>query len=340
MKKLFFLLVILCVAGPALANDAAAVSQTINAFFSTAGGLAGKQIYVEDGKTLFRLLLLILIAWTGIFSLFSDGGFLEAVAKIVRLALIAGIVSFLLSQTVQESLVKGFDYFAAKAASATGAPVDMSDPAKGVSTVMSAGFSTAMNLWRQIPAEESQDKRSWLQQLASEGVVQFLLYSFEEGLLKILITAVILITLAIYCFVIASALVLTQIGLVVAPLMVPWLLWDSMAFVFNSWLRFMIVSGLVKLVAALNLGMTWMLLERVKEMANSPNSTAAFDYFAYFGAFFLVMLMAFLMLQTYSIASGLVTGVPSVGMPQLPRPGGNKSGGSGNTPPKPPAPNP
>lgn len=337
MKKLLFLLAGLCLVGPALANDAAAVSQTINTFFSTAGGLAGKQIYLEDGKTLFKLLLLILIAWTGIFSLFSDGGFPEALAKVMRLALLAGICTFLLSQPVQQNLVKGFDYFAAKAASATGAPVDMSDPAKGVATVMSAGFSTALDLWRPVSAEESKDKRSWLQVLASEGILQLLLFSFEEGLVKVAITALVLITLAIYCFVIASSLVLTQIGLVVAPLFVPWLLWDSTAFLFNSWLRFMVTAGVVKLVAALNLGMTWGLLEEVKNLANSANSTAAFDYLAYFTALFLVMLMAFLMLQTYSIASGLVSGLPSVGMPQLPRfGGGNKPSGSGT--PKPPTP--
>lgn len=337
MKRIALFLIAICLAGSALASDTAAVSATINSFFSTAGGLAAKNLFVEDGRQLFRLLLLILIAWTGIFSLFSDGGFLEAIAKVIRLALIAGICAFLLTQTVQENLVKGFDYFAAKAASATGAPVDMSDPAKGVATVMSAGFSTALNLWRPTSAEESQDKRSWLQVLASEGVLQLLLYSFEEGLIKVAISGLILITLAIYCFVIASSLVLTQIGLVVAPIFVPWLLWDATAFLFNSWLRFMVTAGVVKLIAALNLGMTWGLLEGVKKLANSANSTAGFDYLAYFTALFLVLLMAFLMLQTYSIASGLVSGIPSVGMPQLPRlGGGNKSSNSGA--PKPPMP--
>lgn len=337
MKRLAFFLATLCLAGPVLASDTAAVSATINAFFSNAGGLASKNLFGEDGTTLMHLLALILIAWTGIFAVFSDGGFLEAMAKLIRLILIYAICSIFLQQPVQERLVKGFDYFAAKAASATGAPVDMSDPAKGVATVMSAGFETALNLWRPVSAEESQDKRGWLQTLASEGVLQLLLYSFEEGLIKIAITGLILITLAIYCFVIASSLVLTQIGLTVAPLFVPWLLWDATAFLFNSWLRFMVTAGVVKLVAALNLGMTWGLLEGVKKLANSANSTAAFDYFAYFTALFLTLLMGFLMLQTYSIASGLVSGLPSVGMPQLPRfGGGNKSGNSGA--PKPPAP--
>lgn len=327
MKRLTFFLAALCLAGPVLASDTAAVSATINAFFSTAGGLASKNLFGEEGTTLKYLLALILVAWTGIFAVFSDGGFLEMMAKLVRLVLIYAICSIFLQQPVQERLVKGFDHFAAKAASATGAPVDMSDPAKGVATVMSAGFSTALNLWRPVSAEESQDKRGWLQTLASEGVLQLLLYSFEEGLIKIAITGLILITLAIYCFVIASSLVLTQIGLTVAPLFVPWLLWDATAFLFNSWLRFMVTAGVVKLVAALNLGMTWGLLEGVKKLANSASSTAAFDYFAYFTALFLTLLMGFLMLQTYSIASGLVSGLPSVGMPQLPRfGGGNKSG--------------
>lgn len=336
LKRLIFAGFLMLLAGTALAGDAEAVSQAINAFFSTGAGLAEKGIFMPDGQRLMGLLTVILIAWTGIWSLFSDGGFPEALAKLIKITFTAGICVFLLKPDTQQSLVKGFDYFSARAASATGAPVNMENPAQGVQTVMSAGLNAAMSLWRS--QQSTEDKKSWMQIAASEGVMNLIVASIIEGGAKVIITGLIVVTLGIYVFVIATAMVLVQIGLTMAPIMVPWLLWDATAFLFSSWLKFMVTAGVVKIVASLNLGMTWGLLEAVKTLANSASATPVFDEFAYLTAALLALLMAFLMLQTYSIASGLVSGFPSVAMPNIRRPGfGPKPASNGPT--KPPATN-
>lgn len=337
MKRPILFLVALLFAAPALAAGAdQAFAQAINSFFDSASGLASMNIFEAEGKWLMGGLLTILISWTGIMSLVSDGGLPEAMAKMVRIILMAGISWFFLQADTQQKLVGGFDYMAAKAAkaAATGAPIQLDKPAQQLSATIGAGLDTALSLWKPIDDANNQDKRDWLDITLNEGPLAFLAGNLGEGIVKALTVALIVLTLAVYGFVIASSLVLVQIGLVCAPILVPWLLWDATAFLFNSWLRFMIVAGLVRLVAALNLSMTWALLDGVKKLANTAGSTAAFDFSAYLAALLLTLLMCFLMLQTFSIASGLVSGLPSIAMPRLPSPGPKPGGGNGNGPSK------
>jgi type IV secretory pathway VirB6-like protein len=335
LKRLISAGLLLMLAGSAFAGDVEAVSKAINALFSTSAGLAEKGIFAAEGQRLLSLLLVILISWQGIHLALNFSPFAEVVVKIAKIGLLCGIASFMLTSTTQQNLVKGFDYLAAKAASATGAPVNMDDPAKGIQSVMATGLQTALNLWRSAP--EAEDKKPWMQTIASDGLSNFLLGGLGEVIAKVAIMVLIVITLGVYCFVIASAMVLVQIGLAMAPIMVPWLLWESTAFLFNSWLKFLIVAGVTKIVSSLMLGMTWGLLEAVKTLANSAAAGPVFDEFAYLTAALLSLLMAYLMLQTYSIANGLVSGLPSVAMPNFRRPGNPSQKPSSPT--RPPAPN-
>lgn len=319
-------------------TQAKAFVDVINGFFSAASALKNSP-FVDDGELIFRLLLLILIAWSGIWGMLSEGGINATIGRLVKTILMAGIALFFLQTSTQERLIQGFDYLAVKAVKASGATFDVSNPASGILEVARQGLTTVNVLWvgseeGTAPTGEESSKDgegkapAWFKTLVSEkwaGVIVGLLVS---NLMKLVCTLLVLLTYALFIFVMAMAQVLVNIGILLAPIFIPWLLWEGTAFLFHSWLKFIIVAGMQKVVAATVFGMTCNLLKGVEKLSQVAASNPVYDGAAYTAAVMLCALAAFCMLQVPSIASGLVSGLPSVSLGSL-RGIQPKSGGKG-----------
>lgn len=330
----------------ALADDVGAIRVVINSIFDTTKGLAANSPFVEDGKRLYAVILLILISWVGIRMMLDEGGMPKAMAGIIKIILTAGIASFFLNADTQTQLVKGFDYCAAKAVTATGANLSIEDPASGIMSIMATGLTAAANMWSgpdtkgdtNDKALDNEKKRSWLQDLMNAASIDNILGVFGETLAKIGITLLLLIAIALFVIQLLMSQVLVNIGLILAPLFIPWLLWESSSFLFHGWLKFMIVTGVQKIVGALLFGLSIKLIDAVGVLSVSTDSASTFDFFAYSTALVLVLMMVGLIWQVPSIAAGIVSGMPStsVNFPSL-SPKRSGGGGSARPPSQPPS---
>lgn len=311
----------------------------INSFFSTSSSIAANSPFVEDGKMLMRYLLLILIAWTGIWSTLKGEGFAGGVAGLAKTIMIYGICSFMMLVSTQQSLVKGFDGLAQKAVAASGADFDVENPAQGILKVAQQGLKTVKTLWTGseeteatgaeggATAEGSSNSHPWLKALVTEGPWDVFLGLLMSNIMKLAISLIVLLCYAIFIVVMSMSQVLINIGLLLAPLFIPWLLWDATSFLFHGWLKFTIVAGFQKVVGATIFGMTIQLLAAVESLSVAAGSNPVYDQWGYTAALLLSVLAMLAMSQVPSIAAGLVSGLPSTSLPSMRRPQAPKSGG-------------
>lgn len=119
--------------------------------------------------------------------------------------------------------------------------------------------------------------------------------------------------LAAYLAVIFVAEVSMGIGIILGPILVPWLIWPRMEFLFDGWLRFMIIATLSKIVAALMVAINATLIMGIKSLSDElvvPNygSLVDINYMAAWMVCLVAALGTFVIWQVPSIAQALVSG--------------------------------
>lgn len=310
----------------------------IKAVFDSANNMVAANPFKETGAGLFKILLLILISWKSIMLLLDTSSINKVIAELISIILLAGIAQFFLIPETQTQFAKGFSDLAAQAASASGAKIDMNSPQNSISNVLGDSMKAAQELWEgplkpQKPdvASDSFAPLKWLSEAWSSLSVKDMLGSLAAMIYRALIAILIVSCTVIYLAQMIFSQIMVNIGLIVAPIFVPWILWDATRFLFDGWIKFMIVTGVQKIVGALLFGMTVGMVSSVTTLATEAGATGALNFYAYSTAFVLVALMALMMMQITSIASGLVTGHPQSGFkaPAGMTPGGmlNRGGG-------------
>ncbi|WP_341744802.1 type IV secretion system protein [Azonexus hydrophilus] len=295
-----------------------AVNEVIESVFNKAGSIVTGSPFAAIGAGLFKIILGILISWKAIKIVLDISPFQMVIAELVQLILLAGIASFFLQPNTQKELADGFTSLANTAMSAAGGSIDVSSPASGIINTMGVGMQAIDNLWGALTPQEAEKKgffdgvTAWLKTAWDEGPVGSILYGIAGVIYKGLITMAIIACTGIYIAIMIMTQIMINIGLMLAPLFVPWLLWPATAFLFEGWLRFMITTGIQKIVGAVLFGMTAGMLTQVGTLANTAAATAEFNAFAYAATAIILLIMVTMMVSVNSIAGGLVTGMPSV----------------------------
>jgi type IV secretory pathway VirB6-like protein len=131
-------------------------------------------------------------------------------------------------------------------------------------------------------------------------------------LLKLLAVAFLAMMMVAYLLAIYMAQVLFGIGVSLGPILVPWLIWQRTEFLFDGWLRFMVVAAMTKLVAALMVTMVTGIITAVTTLARvadvSPMALAKVDLAIAFAIAIVAAIGAFMMWQVQGIAQALVSG--------------------------------
>jgi len=313
----------------------------VSAVFEKANSMVASSPFRETGAGLFKILLLILVSWKSIMLLLDTSSINKVIAELVGIILLAGIAQFFLLPETQTQFAKGFSDLAAQAASASGAKIDMNTPQNSITNVLGDALKSAQQLWEGPLKPQKPDVSSdtfqplkWLSDAWSDLKVSDILGNMAALLYRALIAILIVACTLIYLAQMIMSQIMVNIGLILAPIFVPWILWDATRFLFDGWIKFMIVTGVQKIVGALLFGMTVGMVNAVTNLATEAGATGALNFYAYSTAFVMVGLMALLMMQITSIASGLVSGHPQSGfkVPQGMTPGGmaNRFGGSAN----------
>lgn len=296
-----------------------AVGQILGDLLNRFNGLVSKQPFLQAGTRLLQMLMVILIAWKGLRLTLDTGSFSMVIAELANIILMWGIASFLMNPSVQQQFTSGFDDLAKMAANSTGSILDVANPANAISDALGRLMDAAMKLYNGTPidpppnADASMWARatSWLNSTIGSVASGDVFFALANVLFRVFLAILVLVVGLIYAVTIIWTQISINIALVMAPLMVPWMLWDSMAFLFHSWLKFLITCGVQKIVGALVFGVTAALIDNVTTMATKANATPVENFYYYAATFLIVAVMAALMVQIVSVANGLISGMPN-----------------------------
>lgn len=338
---LAILTLIPCIALAQTPGGSEAVSTVIDSLVKGPLNMVSSAPFAAAGTKLLSMLLLILISWKGMRLLLDVSSFNQVVAEIVNIVILWGIASFFLTSSVQTEIADGFDKLAQTAAQSAGSSVgasaaDVSSTQAMITSALVSGLTAAYQLYQGTPAEKptsvsdsTWDKvAGWFKEKVNDLVTFQWLAAIANVIFRIFIAIMIMAAVVLYCGQLLISQVLVNIGLVVAPLLIPWIMWEASAFLFHSWLKFMIVAGLQKVVGALLFGMTTGFITDLTALTSSVNTDSSTNFYYYAAAFVLMFILGQLMMQISTIANGLVTGMPSTAFraPSAMTPAGAASG--------------
>ena len=313
-----------CLALAATAGSQEAISTVVESLINGPLNMVSSAPFAAAGAKLLSMLLLILISWKGIRLVIDTSSINQVVAEIVNIVILWGIASFFLLSSVQTQIAEGFDQLAQTAAQSAGSAVggasaDVSSTQSMITGALVSGLTAAYQLYQGTPAEKPSsvsdstwDKVSgWFKDKVNDLVTFQWLAAVANLIFRVFIAIMIMAAVVLYCGQLLISQVLVNVGLIMAPLLIPWIMWEASAFLFHSWIKFMIVAGIQKIVGALLFGMTTSFISELTSLTSSVNTDSSTNFYYYAAAFVLMFILGQLMMQISSIANGLVTGMPS-----------------------------
>lgn len=289
-----------------MSNFETALSTAMNQFFANIQSF-GPMTLSSEGLQLFGLLAVISISYMGFRLVLESGNLTNIMGSLIQSLLMIGIVYWFV--TPQGYL----------AIWGTGNVADTSSALSGSLNVIAGKFiPDGENISKVITSNAIMvlNKAMLLVQAWSTSFKQL------DGFLDVIefITANLVAFIFIFCAVIgllvASVIymavgVYSQFMIVVAltlgPIMIPWLLLPATSFIFDGWLRFLIIASLTKVIGAMLIGITHSVLSNVisnVQMATGYDVLMASAMLA----FLMSLLVAYLMAQIPSIAASLISG--------------------------------
>lgn len=272
------------------------------------------QPFVDYGGRLLMFLTVIAISLNGIKALMESAGANEAIANLVNIILIWGIASFFLTSNVTQQIDQGFNQLAGEAAG-----IGSSGPEDAILKTMGRFSKTAMSLYTG-PEQSSSTSAATVDtslfdkatSLWKENIGSLSLGNIIMGLVNLLYKTFcalfVIITGLLFVGQFIITQVLVQIGFILMPIMVPWIVLEYTSFLFTGWMKFMISAGLTKVVGAILFGMSADLLGKITEMAYKVGADPLANFALYSVIMIACGLLAYLMLQAQSIAHGLMHG--------------------------------
>ena len=280
-------------------------------------------IFTADGMWLIGGLFVIAMGWAGIRIIIEADNQTSAMAGMTKAVIVAGLAVAILGggHSMGKNLSENFNVMTDRIF-AVGGGGDFKGKGAGelVAEVMRR---MSIASFKVMTGKGSNDKDEPLPEGSmAEKAANLLKGFFTESplatvfsflitiLFRIFIALFIIVAGLIYCGQLVVSQIMVVISLAMMPLMVPWMILDSTAFIFNGWLKFTIIAGLAKVVGALLFSATYQAIDNAINIANGAFDTGDLYslYMAYSTTFLIVGIMAMLMLQITSIASGLVTG--------------------------------
>lgn len=160
------------------------------------------------------------------------------------------------------------------------------------------------------------------------------LYWIGQLLMKLATVMFIMLATILYVGQFIYTQVMVNIGFMVMPVMVPFIMLEKTRFIFDGWLRFMITAGFTKIVGAFLYGM---MVNNINESVNIAMSATAGEqnqvaFYVYSAVLLLTGITAYIMAQAQTIGNSLVSGYVSGGFSFNPmRMSSNLSGGARQT---------
>ena len=298
-------------------SNAEAVTTALNLILKTPEKLVADGMFLDTGKWLLAAILSILFSWKMTKILFDGAGINQVVGELVNIILLFGIASFFMDANVQKQIADGFDILATTASGGGEKGV-----AEQLVTNVGKMASAAYDIYEGTPPD-SEESGGWSAKwdAISSGAI---FASMANVFFRIAIAILLLISVLIYCAQVIFSQIMVNIGLIMAPLFIPWLLWEVSNEFFYGWLKFMITAGLQKIVGALLFGMVSTFVSQITGLASDANANPGTNFYYYAACFLVTAIAAYLMMQISTIANGLVSGAARTAFtpPRAMQPGG------------------
>lgn len=296
----------------------------LNEAVSTSG-LGGMSAY---GAWLIGALFVIHLSWTGIKNLLEGESANGALASIINAVILAGMATAIIGGStigstsgggggLGQQLIAGFDGLASKIAHVdTSKPGDLAEQVLGKAMITSAKMFVGKTDDGQATAPSGQEESAFsgFAKAASElwDKVSFgtIMASLVNLIFKFFMAMMLLLSALVFVAQFIFTQIMINIGLLLMPVMVPWILLESSKFIFDGWLHFMIKAGMTKVVGAIIYAISIKAVNTAMDLSEQgfQAQEPLMMFMAYAASFLLVGLMAFLMLQATGVAEGLISG--------------------------------
>lgn len=301
--------------------DMTIINTVVQSVASAGASMAGNLI--ATGTALAGGLAAVMLGWHVVLWLLESpveevfGGLVRLVMKGAIVSwILLGYVNTLAGLNVKQMFSEGMNGITARmigdAAASDTMSVGVSILARSIVTVKNGIFSAkddpAASTATPAASGDQTSGLDFFKYLSPLNLLKLLL----KLLLGLIVILTLVLTLGVYVLVNMLGDILVFIGLGIGPILIPWLLWDAAAFLFDGWLRFMISAGLIKVVSAAMLKLTEGVLagltEATKTVGESLLTDAGIDVLASVLMVLFAVFVGVLMWLVPQIANGLVRG--------------------------------
>lgn len=255
------------------------------------------------GLSLMGFFLLVNLCWYTLKAMATGTGLNGFIADFIGLAVVTAVVAAFLSKDVGSTIIGTIDSISS--AVLGGDPTRRMGDA--IAHVAKQAFQTLAHVGAIKPAGDQLKGTEWL--------IGLLPTALTVVSMKMLTMFFVVTSVCIYIAMLVYSQVMITIALVLAPFMVPFLMFQPGSFLFDSWLRFLLGSAMIKFVGMLMAMITGGMMESMGKISVSTDMSSAswveamnFDIVLFGSIMLLAGLSAMMMMQIPSIANALVGG--------------------------------
>lgn len=305
-----------------MATDITAVGAIADAIMRAADTMATTAPLKDIGLSLLAGILTLLLVWEGMFHLLKGADVRELIAKVAVMVMMGTIASALITDSIgaKAAVVKVMDAVSNKI---TGMDASLMNNSDKVLQPVYASIEAALAIWQaEAPEGKIRDGAGLFETVTKMADNMFIgIVTFIPIIaLKLIAMAVVFLTGGVMLGQYIVSQILMSIAIVLAPIFMPWLIWEQARFLFDGWLKFFIKAGLYKVVGVVML----VLMREVVKISNATLQTMEKEQALLGGHMSLIytlllliilsLVMGFLFMKVGDIADGLVSGSAKTGL--------------------------
>lgn len=310
-----------------MANFNTPVENAVNAIFQQIGTLDYGML-LPEGESLFGLLAVIVISWMGIRYLLQSGSMTDLMGSFIQTILMIGLVYWLIQPAsyalifgtgaiddASSGIVGTMNVIAAKIIGGN------SSIASSITTTVSMLIGKSFEIAIALKDEFFKDGSSWMTLISSFFKNLFVIIYYVVAMFVLLLAGLVFFAVTVY------SQVMIVIALILGPVLVPWILLPATSFLFDGWLRFLIIAALTKVVGAIMIAVSAKVLDAV--VMNISGADFTTQIISAMMAMLFSLLILYLMSQIPSIASSIIQGGSGANLMRGISSGGRLAGAGG-----------
>lgn len=274
-------------------------------------GLTGSTTLMKARDIILGVGLAIGLFWTGLKTMVAGKGIGELLGEWIPILITAGVVTAFTTPgpgSAGNQIATTMDSIAgAITGAAGGQAIDTSSVQGVISSAVTTTFDAVVSVAR------TPQRTGFSSIISGISAIPIWVYS---TIMKLVTSFIIVIAMCIYMATAVMAMVSIKLVIALAPVMVPFLIFKPTAWLFDSWLRFLLGASMMKLVGAFMLSLTSGLMGSmtlVAQKIKADSAAGTFDTYTgdivLFSTILLMSVLAgLLMAQVPSISSGLLAG--------------------------------